>query len=511
MSRLGKIFSVMAALSLISFVIVRFLLGTWVPFLWLALGCFAFFFIAASVVDRKFYVEFLTMKTTKQGMSMGAMIGLVLVLLAAVNFISARHYKTFDFSMLKVNTLSDQSVKLLKSLKSPLKILYFYKNGTEGIELNRRAFIELMKKYQDQSPQVQLDFVEMNERPDLVQQYDIKQGTQLVFIEYNGKKTRIEKIDEQELTSAIAKVTRDTDKTVYILTGHAEPSLEESSDGNSISFLKTLLEESRYVVKPLNLSQVGSIPNDCDVLIVAGPKQALLDAEVKAIEEYFRNGGSAIFAFESRFDVGLNPLLQTLRIKVQQNYIATTMETPVGRAVDPRATVGSIFSAESPITKPFSKNEFMVFRLPSSLESIRGSELIRTDELVKTGVNVMAFKDLQFKNEGQKGPFVLGMTSDGKYPGASSDKNFSAVVFGDADFLTNQFVYKNLNRDLILNSVSYLAHDENLISISPKEIQRSELVITDTQMAIFILGFIIPLPVIFFVFGGVFWYRRRNA
>ena len=511
MSRLGKIFSVMAALSLISFAIVRVLLGVWVPFLWLALGCFVFFFIAAVLVDRKFYADFLTMKTTKQGMSMGAMIGLVLVLLIAINFISARHYKTFDFSAEKVNTLSDQSVKLLKSLKSPLKILYFYKNGTEGIELNRRAFIELMKKYQDQSSMVQLEFVEMNERPDLVQQYDIKQGTQLVFIEHDGKKARIEKIDEQELTSAISKVTREKDKTVYILVGHAEPSLEENPDGNSISFLKSLLEESRYIVKPLSLNQVGVVPKDSDVLIIAGPKQSLLDSEVKAIEEYLKNGGSVIFALEARFNVGLDALLKNLRVQVQQNYIATVMDTQIGRAVDPRATVGSIFSAEHSITKPFGKGEFMVFRLPSALETLKGNAEIKTEDLVKTGVNVMAFTDLSFKKEGQKGPFVLGISSEGAYPGSSSEKSYAAVVFGDADFLTNQFIYKNLNRDLILNSVSFLAREENLISISPKEIQRSELIITDTQMAVFVLGFVIPLPIIFFIFSGVVWYRRRNA
>ena len=85
-----------------------------------------------------------------------------------------------------------------------LLILYFYQKGTEGVEENRRAFIELMKKYQDQSSLIKLEFVDVNERPDLTEKYSVTKGNE-VYLEYKGRKNQIQKIDEQEITSALVK------------------------------------------------------------------------------------------------------------------------------------------------------------------------------------------------------------------------------------------------------------------------------------------------------------------
>lgn len=512
MSRIGKVCLFFAGISLLSFIIVRLLLGVWVPFLWLCLGMFVGFLLGAIWVDRKLYKEFFSMKTTRQGMSMGTMILLVLVLLVAVNFIAARKYKTFDFSMAKINSLSAQSIQMLKSLKSDLKVLYFYKEGAEGVEQNRQAFMELIKKYQDQSDWVKLEFVEVNERPDLAQQYDVKQGVQVVYLDYNSHKSKIEKIDEQELTSGIVKVTRETSKTVYVLSGHGEPGFEESPDGQSLSFLKTLLEGNRYNVKTLALTQLTAVPSDADIVMVVGPKQALLETELKALENYLARGGSMIFALEGTVEVGLDELLAKMKMRLQKNYVVPVMDTQLGKVVDPRmGTAGNIFSMSSPITQPFGKNEFTVFRWPSSLEKLdtTGSS-IKLDEIVKTGVGVWGFSDLKFQKQTGTGPFILGLSATGKINSAA-EKEFSAVVLSDSDIMNNQFLYKNLNRDLVLNSIAFLSKEENLISITPKEVQRTELLLTETHMILFIFGFVIPLPVLLFAASGVMWFRRRNA
>ncbi len=47
------------------------------------------------------------------------------------------------------------------------------------------------------------------------------------------------------------------------------------------------------------------------------------------------------------------------------------------------------------------------------------------------------------------------------------------VVFGDSDFVTNGYLGIPGNRDLFLNSVNWLAQQENLISIRPRDPERS--------------------------------------
>lgn len=513
MSQLGKIFLIFSAISFVSFVIVRFLLGAWVPFLWLALGFFVVFLAGALWTDRRFYREFFGMKTTKQGLSMGTMILLVFSILVAVNVLGSRRYTTWDLSASKVNSLSDQSVKLLGGLKEDLKVLYFYKEGTDGVEQNRKMFIDLLRKYQDVSPLVKLEFVEINAHPDLSEKYSIKKGTQAVILEYQGRTSLIEKIDEQEITSGLVKVTRETAKHVYVVSGHGEMDLESEADGDSASFLKSLLEGSRYEVKSFSFSTAAEIPKDADVLMILGPKQQFLDSELQAIEAYLSHGGSLFLTLEPNTQHGLFPLLTKLGIKLGNNYVVSVVQTPFGQVPDPKFTRGSVFSPSHAITKPFGKNEFTVFRFPQTLErmNVNPPEGLVIDDLVRSGENSFTLASMASKEKAADGPFTLVMAVKGKLPGAKDAQEFNMVLAGDREFLNDQSLYQNLNRDLLLNSVAALAKEENMISITPKEVARTEMVMVDTQFVLYVFLFLFPLPLALYASSFVLWWRRRNA
>lgn len=516
MKKQAILFFLISGISLICLFVLRFILGGWVPYLFIPLGFFVLFLIAGLWSYRKLYKEFFSVKTTKEGMSMGVMILLVLVLLSAVNYLAAKKYKTFDFSSARVNSLSEQSKTLLKNLNEDLKVLYFYKKGTEGVEENRRAFIELIKKYQDQSDRVKLSFVEVNENPKLAEQYGVNKGSGLVFVEFKERKNKIEKIDEQELTGAIVKVTREKDKKIYFLIGHRERDFEEAKEATGLNAFKKMLEGNRYVVNPLNLSQVPAVPSDADLVIVAGPEQSLLDQEVKSLTEYLKKGGSALFAIKGKLDAGLSGLLSSIGVQIVPHFVVQVMETPLGKAVNPQVTPVNDFSTSQEITKPFGRGEFVVMRLPSSISKGSVPVGITFNELIRTNSQAMAFQDTNFKGGAIPGPFVMGALLSGKFPGAiaaaeGTSKDFTAVVFSDVDFLSNQLLYKNLNRDLALNSVAFLAKEENIISITPKEVDVSQLQMTETQFYLFVFGFIIPLPLLLISASGVLWYRRRFA
>ncbi len=509
MSRLGKILFLISGLSVVGFLVTRFILGGFVPALWIPLGLFLACFLGALVVDRRMYIDFLTMKTTKHGMNMGVMILSVIVMLAAVNFVSIRHYKTFDFSLAQQNTLSDQSIKLLQSLDSDLKITFFYKEGVEEAQQNRKAFQTLVKKYQDVSSKVSLDFVEVNKRPDLAEQYNVNKGGGVVFVEYKGKRNRIERIEEQEITGAIAKATREKDKIVYLVTGHGEGGLEDSRDPNGHSQLKGLLEGNRYQLKPLALATMPEVPKDADAVLIVAPKQAFIDIELNALEKYMQEGGNLLVAIDPNVDHGLTAFLEKAGVKLANNYVITVMQTAFGRVADPSATPGTEFSGSNNITKVFGKNEFVLFRMPQAIDKGTLPQGITFDEIVKTGDNSFGYPDNKFDGEGKKGPFTLVASLKGKWPAGTKD--FQLVVAGDGDFLNNQMLYRNLNRDLLLNSVVTLAKEENMVSITPKEISATELTLTENKFYIFVFAFVTPLPLLMLFTSGFLWYRRRNA
>lgn len=510
MGRLTKILFICSVISLLSFVIVRSLLG-WVPFCWVTLAFFFGLGGAGFWIDRDFFREFLSMKTTKQGLSMGTMILLVITLLAAVNFLGARRFKTWDVSNEKVNSLSDQSIKLVKALKGDLKVIYFYKEGAEGVAENRQRFIDLIRKYQDQSNHVKLEFYEVNENPVLAEKYNIKKGTQSVILDYKGKTNLIEKIDEQELTSALAKVTRDKENVVYLLSGHGELGLEQQPDGASASFLKKVLEGNQYKVSELSFNDKIAIPTDAQAILILGPQNQFQDLEIKALENYLRGGGSIFLAIRPRARHGLDGLLKNLGLKASNSFVVTVMQTPVGRAVDPRRTRAGVFSPTSAITRPFSKSEFVSFQLPEAIlhDGSNPPAGITLDDVVKTGEGSVAFESTQFDKEAGQGPFPIAVSAKGKYPGAADGKEFNMLVVGDSNFLSDAGLYNNLNRDLVLNSMAVLVKDENMVTISPKELTRTPFEMPSASFGMFIFFFIIPLPLIMYAASGALFFRRR--
>jgi gliding motility-associatede transport system auxiliary component len=82
-------------------------------------------------------------------------------------------------------------------------------------------------------------------------------------------------------------------------------------------------------------------------------------------------------------------------------------------------------------------------------------------------------------------------------------------VIGCSNWAANSFIRFNGNRDLALNAVNWLASDEDLISIRPKERDDRRITITTAQLRWIKITsqFLLPLLVIF---GGVsVWWRRR--
>lgn len=512
MHKLSKLAFLFSGISFICLILGRLAYGGWHPLLWIPLGFFLVLFIFPLVKEGRVFREFFGMKTTKRGLSMGSMILLMIGILVLANVIAVRKYKTWDFSAAKTNTLSEQSIQLMKSLTSDLKVTFFYKTGQEGVEENRRAFRELIKKYQDQSDRVRLDFVEVNERPDLANEYGVNKGGGIVFLEYEGRRNRIERIEEQEITSALVKVTRAKDRIVYFVVGHGELDLEEPREANGGNSLKSLLANNRYEVKTLTLATTPKIPDDADAVVIAGPQTTYLEHELKALEAYLQNGGSLVLALESGKTAGLERLTDAVGVKPMNNYILNVVETVMGRGLNQGPTVAPSFSSTNEITKVFGRNEMVVFRLPMALQKAATPAGVTVDEIVQTLPQAMAMTDLKFSGEGPMAAYTLGIAAKGRWPGAGdAAKEFRLAVYGDAEFMANALLYQSLNRDLVLNTVASMVREENMISITPKEPAVTKLELTDSNFRLFVWGFVIPLPLLLLASSLGLWIRRRFA
>jgi ABC-type uncharacterized transport system involved in gliding motility auxiliary subunit len=84
------------------------------------------------------------------------------------------------------------------------------------------------------------------------------------------------------------------------------------------------------------------------------------------------------------------------------------------------------------------------------------------------------------------------------------------VVFGDSEFANNNFFTLQGNGDLFLNTVSWLAEEEDLIAIRPREGGGSgPVVLTAAQQPVIFWLPVVGLPLVVFAAGAVVFSRRR--
>ena len=82
-------------------------------------------------------------------------------------------------------------------------------------------------------------------------------------------------------------------------------------------------------------------------------------------------------------------------------------------------------------------------------------------------------------------------------------------MVGDSDFATNSFFHIMGNGKLFLNTMNYLAAQENLIGIEPRTFDLPRVNLTNRQMkGTFFLSLIL-IPALLALIGTAVWWRQR--
>ncbi len=105
----------------------------------------------------------------------------------------------------------------------------------------------------------------------------------------------------------------------------------------------------------------------------------------------------------------------------------------------------------------------------------------------------------------KKGPLTLGAA--GTVKATAKEGRFVAV--GSSNWVSNNILRFNGNRDLFLNMMNWLSSDEDLISIRPKEPEDRRLSLSRRQMSTIFSSSVIGLPLIVIAAGLMVWWKRR--
>lgn len=94
-------------------------------------------------------------------------------------------------------------------------------------------------------------------------------------------------------------------------------------------------------------------------------------------------------------------------------------------------------------------------------------------------------------------------------PPAQDRPETRVVVFGDSDFGSNGLLGFQGNHNLFMNAVNWLAQQENLISIRPRDPQDRRVTLTARQQSLIRLLAIFVIPGVILAAGVQTWWRRR--
>lgn len=451
--------------------------------------------------------------------------GVVFFILIIFNILSQDFHKQWDLTQNNLNTLSEQSVKVLEGIDTPLDIRIFQKKGHE-----QQAYAKmLMGFYENASKKIKVSYIDPDVDKFLSEKYNAKDGD--VVVSKGEQSYTTKSLSEEGITQAMMNVTQARGAHLCFTTGHGELDIEGEADNpRAMGFLKKGLENEGY-----SFEVVGQIsdqmPETCDVLIVAGAQQALTPNEVNVIGQFIDSKGKAIFLLDPIFpdprlgdvdmrikNVGLKDLLARYGFEVGSNLLLQkSIALFEGEQIVSQIT--GFEYGDHPIVEPL-KGKQTVF---DGVQSVQGKQDYEgtTYELVKsfgsgaswTKANMQELMVDQNASPGpsdMQGPVPFVVASE-KQLSEELNQKTQIIVAGDADFISNDMIVSNeYNFDLFLNMLGWLSGAQEKISIRPKMFRSSAIELSATQSKTIFYVAVIFLPMLVLLFGVNLWWIRRN-
>lgn len=441
-----------------------------------------------------------------------AVVGAVLVgALGAVNYWAKKNEKEWDFTADRIHTLAEQTQSLLKALTPETKVhVYaFYANDPQ------QPFLEYMlHRYAVLGGEnFTYEFVDVYRKPQLAKQFNVTQTSpRIVFKNAAGKEARVKEISEQALTNGLAELSRGEASTVYFLAGHGEKSLVKGADtALGLQVWKEGLEQEGFRTAELNLLTTSDVPEDAAALVIAGAQTPLTREEREAIEAYANRSGRIAVFLDPGVETGLEELVVAwgaipmpgviLDTATRNPFLAVTQDFGDHPISLPKMSILGAMPFTFMDARGVKKGDVPGYEVVELFSSGPRS-WSETDPIDPTGETLAS----PGPND-TMGPIPMGVAITKK----NGDEEFRAVVLGDSDFASNQFIRQNGNRDLALNVVQWLGGSSEQITIRPKLRAKSTVAaLTQDNMKLLAFGSLNLMPLLLIGLGLTVWSTRKS-
>jgi len=523
--------------------------------------------IACIAVNFRWVLGLFAQRKALLNLNMVVVVGLAGAVVVGVNWFSERHYRRHDSTQASRYSLRSQTKQILKNLEKEVRVYTFftanaavfqdfpfvplakdtldeYRATSSKLEVQHLDVMRDIKKIRELLEELKLEDLEHNsvvfacgEAPNLrtkvVKTYD------MVYTDYSGRggedEDRIRKFKgEEAFTSAILTVLDEKKAVACFLTGHGERGIDDYQK-RGYSDLKNELKKANLEVEELDLNEKGKVPDNCAVLVIAGPTAEVPDRHLKSIEEYLRR-------HELQGDLKRSPSLlvllepvtrETGLAPILKNYNVEALEqTPViGIAKVPVMTQNG-FQLKESLSMNLSVTEYPEHELTGPLKGtasnftsvvcvrplVEGARAEFKARTILQGTEktwgetnfrkIVTQRTASYEeDEDIPGPVPFGVAAESTTEGGPR-----VVVIGDADFPSRELLRSGRgNIGLALNSVLWLARKTTRLGLPPIDPEHASLELTRERKKAVKVAAVYALPAAWILFALGVWVLRTIA
>jgi len=441
----------------------------------------------------------------------GWLLALALVLCAgAVGYLSTRHNLVSDWTTGGRASLSVETRAVLAKLDGPVDIVS-YASPQGRLRQTVAAFIA---RYTAVKPDLRLRFVDPTLDPAAMRELGVSVDGALI-VHYRDREQHLDELSERSLSNALERLARGGERIIGFVTGDGERQADGKANADLGMFIGQL--ESRGVrAVPLNFSQVSAVPEGTDLVVLASPTAPLAPGAVQALLDYLAGGGNLLWLTEpGNDDLGLAPLAAALSVQVLPGVLVDGSGSALGLG-DPRMITVGQYPAH-PVTAGLRLTT--LFPQAAALAQVSNAAwavvpILRSgpqswtefQPISNTGSSTIRYD----ASLGElKGPLDFGFALSrlSPSPGKSVQR---AMVIGDGDFLSNSYLGNGGNRALGERMFDWLLGDDELVDMPVRGAPDRVLRLSQGELNLLSFVFLLALPALLLLAGGLIAWRRRR-
>lgn len=465
------------------------------------------------------------------GMTTLVLVAIVIACYIGLNVLVEKvNLEDIDCTEKKLYSLSDETKNKISDLQNEITIQLINMESQDYVK-------EYSRKYSAMNDKIKIEEVkDLSARLDLKTKYNLGDTDSLIVVKSGGKEKTItiddlytydystyEQIDitEEAITNAIVEITLEKKPKIYILSGKTYYQTQQA-----LSSVVTKLEDDSNDVEYLDILSKGSVPEDCDCLIITTLKSDISELERDKILEYIQRGGKLMFlTSQNILDVdmpNLDKIFSEYGISIEYGAI---FEQDSSKMLQ-NAPEFVITDVSASFMSNLDMNLQMCLVDPGKIKFAKQEKLVELgveyETIATTGdksfvrTNFDISSSTRTDKDGEESSSIVGAKVTKKI---SDGVESEMIIYSNELFasdmqipVSNQYYMYAVdlynNKDVILNSISYLTERKDTITIR-KTSETEKYTVTEKENTI-IKTIIFTIPALIIVIGIIVWQVRRR-